>query len=415
MDTHYLSRRTALNTVLGALWSLHTPAVKASAQDAYEGQPLRTALRVQHWTRQWLALVVKYQQNPLRAARTGAYVHTAMHLAWRRSLSRSASAVSVAECERSAHKAAALMLRHLYPSEATGKWEAHFAWMGAQCPPLATGDVHTAQAIGEAVANALIERSLVDGASRVWPIQNRPATFTGIWTPTYPLYAVNPTEGCAGEWLPWVQPAATRYVPPPAPRPGSATHTRETLEVLEVSEAVTDAQKQAALDWNLDSGSVTPAGVWAQHALALFERHGMAPHATPAAPPAQAWLHAMATLGQAMHDAFIACWAIKFRDWSERPITAVRRSLRADFAPLLVTPGFPAYVSGHATVSGAAATVLAHFWPQQHDSLQAMAQEAADSRLWGGIHFRGDNEEGLRLGRAVGAEVVASLTHSPAS
>jgi hypothetical protein len=109
-----------------------------------------------------------------------------------------------------------------------------------------------------------------------------------------------------------------------------------------------------------------------------------------------------------MHDAFIACWQIKYRDWSERPITAIRRMLDPTFVPLLVTPGFPAYVSGHATISAAAAGVLSRLVPRLADDFEKQAEEAAMSRLWGGIHFRCDNEEGLRLGRSVAKDVLAA-------
>jgi membrane-associated phospholipid phosphatase len=67
-----------------------------------------------------------------------------------------------------------------------------------------------------------------------------------------------------------------------------------------------------------------------------------------------------------------------------------------------VTPPFPSYVSGHSTTSGAASTVLAGFFPQRADELAALADEAAISRLYGGIHYRSDNVEGLVIGRRVG-------------
>jgi hypothetical protein len=69
-------------------------------------------------------------------------------------------------------------------------------------------------------------------------------------------------------------------------------------------------------------------------------------------------------------------------------------------------PPFPSYVSGHAAVSSAAAEVLAAYFPEQADEWRAAADEAAMSRLYGGIHFRSDNEEGLRLGRRVGRRVL---------
>ncbi len=84
----------------------------------------------------------------------------------------------------------------------------------------------------------------------------------------------------------------------------------------------------------------------------------------------------------------------------------IREQLAPNFLPYLFTPPFPSYVSGHAAVSGAAAEVLAAFFPEQAGELQAAAEEAAMSRLYGGIHFRSDNDEGLRLGRAVGRRAV---------
>ncbi len=358
--------------------------------------------RVLHWPRQAMRLIVKYQQNPLRAARALAYVNVAMHDAWVYALRTDANAVP----EFAVHRAASLMLEQLYPNETPGQFEAQFAAL----VPAPLGDA--AWRAGQAVARALIDRSLRDGAGRVWPPSLRPAGFDGIWQPTYPMFAANPTEGLAPEWRPWLDAAPGRYEPPVAPRPGSALHARETREVLDVARTLTPARAQAAQDWNLEAGSVTPGGVWMQHAM----RELLTEQAEEAAARADAMprvLPVLAALGVALHDAFVACWRMKLRDWSERPITAVRRQLDASFAPLLVTPGFPSYVSGHATISAAAATVLTHFWPARRGHFDAMSREAAMSRLWGGIHFRSDNEEGLLLGSAVGAETVGRLA-SPA-
>lgn len=87
-------------------------------------------------------------------------------------------------------------------------------------------------------------------------------------------------------------------------------------------------------------------------------------------------------------------------------MTAIRRLIDPSWLPLLVTPPFPSYVSGHSTTSGAASTVLAAFFPAQAGTLMAMAEEAAISRLYGGIHFAIDNNAGLELGRRIGAVAV---------
>ncbi len=392
-----MSRRCALQCL-----ALTATATDSGAWASGTGTPA-DVLRVTHWASHWLQLVSKYQQNPLRAARSIAYTLVAMHGAWWKA--KQLGNTDAPLCELAAHRAASWVLQHFYPHETPGHLEAQYAWMQSQLEPGAAAHA-LANTVGAQVANQCIERSLRDGAGRTWPLRNRPAHFPGIWQATYPLFGVNPVEAFAGQWRPWVAPAANRYVPPPAARPGSEQHRAETHEVLAVSRQLSAGQREAAFAWNLESGSVTPPGVWMQHTLAQLRTPPGA--AGTAGARVETCLSVLATLSVAVHDAFIACWGVKFRDWSERPITAIRRDVDTSFVPLLVTPSFPAYVSGHAAVSGAAAAVLSAVWPQQAGAFAAMAQEAAMSRLWGGIHFRSDNEEGLRLGAAVGTEVVAA-------
>jgi PAP2 superfamily len=360
--------------------------------------------RMTHWARQTMQLVVKYQQNPLRAARAMAYVQVAMHDAW---VHASSLVADAATAELAAHRAASLLAEQLYALETPGQFEAQFTVLTAHLRNSAAQDA-LALHVGHAVAEALMARSLRDGAGRAWPVKERPSPFPGMWQPAPPMNAVNPVEGYAPHWLTWLQPDSWRYVPPTAHRPGSAEHATEAREVLAVKQQLTEHQRQVAQHWHLDAGSVTPAGIWMQIALQQLQTStstddGKSGHVMTQTLPV------LAALSVSMLDAFVACWQVKLRDWSERPITAVRRDIDPAFEPLLVTPGFPSYVSGHATVSAAAATVLGAFWPEQRTRLLAMADEAAVSRLWGGIHFRSDNDEGLRLGRVVGDAVVARL------
>lgn len=300
------------------------------------------------------------------------------------------------------HKAACAVLQHFYPYESAGSLEALRTWASSGLV-LSPAELAECEASGLQAAQAVIHNSLRDGAGRTWPISERPAPFEGMWQPTYPLYAVNPTEAYAGKWRPWVTPSAKRHVPPIAARPGTPQHREEAHEVLLVSRQLGEAQKQAAHRWHLDQGSVTPPGVWLEETMRMLAEpgaEGRVPHA----------LDVLSVLGMAMHDALIACWQIKFRDWSERPITTIRRMWDANFEPLLVTPGFPAYVSGHASVSAAAAGVLTSFWPQRAAHLDTLAQEAAMSRLWGGIHVRSDNDQGLLLGASVARDVLGVVS-----
>ena len=102
-----------------------------------------------------------------------------------------------------------------------------------------------------------------------------------------------------------------------------------------------------------------------------------------------------------MADAFIACWDTKYSYWTKRPFMR-----DPDIEPSILTPNFPSYTSGHATVSAAAATILGHYFPEQAKRWIATAEEARDSRLWSGIHFAVDNEHGFEMGRSIGAYVI---------
>lgn len=116
-----------------------------------------------------------------------------------------------------------------------------------------------------------------------------------------------------------------------------------------------------------------------------------------------------AALNATMMDAFIACWHAKLKWWTQRPISAIRDKYDPHFLPHIVTPPFPAYVSGHASASGAASSVLGVFFPDKAEEFRRNAEEAALSRLYGGIHFSSDNHEGLKLGQRVGARVAARM------
>ena len=115
-----------------------------------------------------------------------------------------------------------------------------------------------------------------------------------------------------------------------------------------------------------------------------------------------------ALLNVAMADAGAACWNAKFQTgwWDPRPINAIRDlGLDAAWEPYLGTPLFPAYPSGTSNYSGAAGEVLAHVFPDDAKMWRARAIEAGMSRLWGGVHWRIDVEQGLKMGRQVGGLV----------
>jgi len=101
-------------------------------------------------------------------------------------------------------------------------------------------------------------------------------------------------------------------------------------------------------------------------------------------------------------DAAILCWNTKYYYYNARPC-----QLNPKIKTLTGVPNFPAYTSGHSSFKGAAATILGHIIPQKATEYKAMAQEASNSRLYGGIHYRSDCQSGLKTGEKVGNYAIA--------
>lgn len=279
---------------------------------------------------------------------------------------------------------------------------------------------------GLALADAIIEASKGDGGAVIENL-GFPESYTldpapGRWVPTsaIPLQQ-RPLLPRWGENRPLVLQNGIACPLPPPPEysdaPGSAFHD-EALEVYEVSRTLTEDQKQIARFWSDDPMlSPTPPGHWIAIVLQIAERDGLS---------VERQVDALVRLGIAVSDGFIVCWRDKFHYDLMRPVTYIRPVIDPAWQPLLITPPFPEYPSGHSTQSGAAAQVLTQvfgdpfpFTDRTHedDGLPARdftgfwhaAEEAGISRLYGGIHFRAAIERGLEQGACVG-DVVNRLT-----
>ena len=214
---------------------------------------------------------------------------------------------------------------------------------------------------------------------------------------------------------------ATCPVPPhPAysEDPGSDFY-REAMEVYTAKAALTPEQIQIARSWSDDPMlSTTPPGHWVSIARQVLERDAV---------PLDRQAEVMALLGVGLADAFIGCWDAKFKYDLLRPVTYIRRLIDPKWEPLLITPPFPEFPSGHSTQSGAAAVILTDLFgaefgfedhtmapdglaPRSFASFHAAAEEAGISRLYGGIHFRAAIVLGLEQGRCIGAYTVALNT-----
>jgi len=330
--------------------------------------------------------------NPVRAARLLAYASVAMERAAR---NQTASEMAVSA-------AAAGILDGLLPAQAESAHEL----VSAIRTELADDGVHprqlaAAERRGSRIAARLLSRAASDGAGTNQP--SPPPEFPGAWQPTPPDF-LPALEPAAGTWRTWHIAGGDVYRPPQPPRPGDAGYDAQVAEVHAVAKGLTSDQATLARLWADGPGSITPAGHWNMIAIELLRERPASLTETTLV---------LSALNSAQADAFIACWDAKYAHYSERPVTAIRRELDADFLPLLTTPPFPSYVSGHSTTSAAAATVLSAFFPAASTRLDRWAAEAALSRLYAGIHFRIDNEAGLQLGRRVGLATLAAIDQGP--
>jgi membrane-associated phospholipid phosphatase len=265
-------------------------------------------------------------------------------------------------------------------------------WAGANF----ASDVNAGLALGRDVAARVIHRARSDGSDRRWD-GSRPPLTPQYWQPP-PGVNSPPLQPLAGSWRPWVLQSGAQVRPNPPPPYGSPQFLAEAREVMDVKARLTPEQMAIARLWGGGEGTALPPGIWNRMALSYVQRSDMS---TPQA------ARALGLLNVALGDAAIAVWHAKYTWWSPRPENSIRDlGLDPDWKPALRTPPFPSYVSGHATFSGAASEVLSYLFPAHADVFRAKAEEAALSRLYGGIHFRSDNEVGLSVGRRVGGLVL---------
>jgi hypothetical protein len=232
-----------------------------------------------------------------------------------------------------------------------------------------------------------------DVASRVISWAPPPLSMVGPWNGTIPkgpgMWYSAPGIPPIGIGMmharPWLLDSAAQFRPAPPPAYGSPVFQAALEEVRRVARERTPEQTTIAQRWN----SSDPWGRWNEVASAALIRH-RASDADAA--------RVLAVLNAAASDAVVACFEAKYHYWSIRPSQADTTLVLADSVDL---PNFPSYPSGHACSAGAFDGVLGHYFPQDRAEFTRIAEEQAMSRLYGGIHYRFDNDGGLALGRTV--------------
>lgn len=288
-------------------------------------------------------------------------------------------------------------------------------------------------AYGEQVAQHILAWSRKDNflQTRGYP-KYTVTSETGRWVPTPPAYmdAVEPN------WTrirPFVLDSSSQFRPKPPRRfdmtEGSPFYL-QVKEVFDVGKHLTDQQREIAAFWDCNpyvmnvrghamfaTKKITPGGHWMGIAAT-------AAHKSRASLMQSAEAYARTAI--ALADGFISVWDEKYRSNVVRPETVINAHLDESWQPLLQTPPFPEYTSGHSGISTAAAVVLTDQFGdnfaftdstemdyglpiRSFTSFNQAAAEAALSRLYGGIHYRMAIEEGITQGRRVGELVLRKV------
>ena len=318
------------------------------------------------------------------------------------------SAPSSASREAAASAAAHQALVNLFPAAASSFDALHAAILAA----IPNGPQKTAGIVwGEFVANQILAARANDGSDALVPPPD--GSGPGVWVPTPPAFSpyLLPQWGFV---VPFGMSSSSQFRPPGPPSLDSDQYAADYNEVKELGAALgstrTAEQTQIALFWADGAGTATPPGHWNSIAQIIAAGQGNTLEENA---------RLFALLNIAMADAAICAWDAKYAFHFWRPVTAINfAEPELNWASFIVTPPFPDYVSGHSTFSGAAATVLALFYGTEDlpfttgsDFLPGVyrsfptcldaAEEAAVSRLYGGIHFRSANEDGLLAGISI--------------
>ena len=281
--------------------------------------------------------------------------------------------------------------------------------------------VERSLALGDDVGNALVEWIATDNYGPTRKLEyETPTGEAWMWLPT--------SEGMVAQEPYWnqIRPFGLDYpsqcnveMRMEFSTDPDSTFYAQAQEVMTVGDNLTDEQRAISRFW-LDTPGVTgaPSGHWMMIATQFAQQEELTLDRAS---------EMYILLGTALADAFISAWDKKYIDNLMRPVTYITQNLRRNWSPYIQTPPVPEYPSGHSVASAAAAEVLTTMFGQVaftdrtptingHENLErsftsfeAAADEAAISRIYGGIHYRAAIERGKAQGRCVGQSVLNNV------
>lgn len=241
---------------------------------------------------------------------------------------------------------------------------------GVQFP----SDAEAGWKLGEQVAKEIIEKAKKDGSDKVYQgqVNKDPKKWTGAFAMGIKLPLMTPI----------VLRSADQFRPPAPP-----DFEKEMKEMKDFKQ--TFKSRGLAYYW----ASTGPELYNDLASQKMFENRMMDDA------PAAARIYAI--MNTAFHEMTIAVFDAKYAYWGIRP-----SQYDSTYKPLIMTPPFPGYPSGHAAGAGTTCAVLEYFFPADAKQFQQLAQDCADSRFYAGIHFKTDNEVALKMGKELGRYVT---------
>jgi uncharacterized repeat protein (TIGR01451 family) len=273
---------------------------------------------------------------------------------------------------------------------------------------------------GSVIAADVFAYSKTDGGHQGYA-NNFPTSYViptglGYWVPTPPGLSL-PLQPYWGNNRPFMAEnvIGDSFVganPPFSTTVGSSFYN-DALEVYNVTSALTAEQTNIALYWADGGNTVTPPG----HSMSILIQLSVQENFN-----LEKAVLAFSKLAMSQTDAFICCWKTKYAYNLMRPITYIKANIDANWNSLIVTPPFPEYTSGHSTQSGAMESVMTGIFgvnygftdytngtsfggPRSFTDFGEAADEAAISRLYGGIHYQFSNQIGVENGNKLGNNI----------
>jgi PAP2 superfamily len=393
-QTASTARRRALLVCLGAGMAALSPVRRClSGQLANApSTPKAGALRRHHslttiyWNQLARELVGSHRVDPPRASRLYALLSIAQHDA---ALSDQGAKAITSSATRSfgylqrlrIEGASRAVLSELLHGDLDYISEFHFR---DSYPMLTTEELKSAYQGGRATALQLLKKRQDDRSDDASEVVAPTGPY--VW---YVWRFLQNQPPIRPRWA-YVRPLAVRniadFVPP---RPSLDPNALDSAldEVRRASSNATAQERELVYTWADGAGTSTPPGHWNAIAAGLITESGLAEISTA---------RTLALLNIALMDAGIACWRTKYTYWMVRP-----NQLDSKINPLIPVPNFPSYTSGHSAFSAAAAAVLGLIFPKKKDLLRRMAKQAGLSRLYAGIHFGFDVDDGLLQGERI--------------